>query len=309
MRWVKQGQIFAVTGQRPWMSSHAAVPVPHLVDDGRMRILFGPRDAEGRTRTAFVDVDPGEPSQLLAVAQAPALDLGERGAFDDSGAMPSCLVAEGDDLYLFYIGWNRGVSVPYRNAIGLAVSTDGGVTFTRVHDGPIVDRNAREPYFVTTPFVLRDGGTWRMWYASATRWIGAVPDPVYVIKYAESDDGVAWRRDDVTCIVPRTPDEANARPWVIHDGDRYRMWYSFRGGSGFRTDPGQSYRIGYAESADGVSWTRDDARAGIERSADGWDSEMIAYPAIYDHRGITHLLYNGNGFGRSGIGHAVAAPD
>jgi hypothetical protein len=84
------------------------------------------------------------------------------------------------------------------------------------------------------------------------------------------------------------------------------MWFCYRGGLRFRTDPDQSYRIGYAESADGVTWERLDEQAGISRSESGWDSEMIAYPSVYVHRGRRHLLYNGNGFGRSGIGHAVA---
>jgi len=85
------------------------------------------------------------------------------------------------------------------------------------------------------------------------------------------------------------------------------MWYCYRGSIGYREDPSESYRIGYAESSDGVGWQRHDEAAGIERSESGWDSEMLAYPSIYDHRGSRHLLYNGNGFGVSGIGHAVEA--
>lgn len=307
MRWVKQGCIFRVDGQLPWMVSHAAVPLPRLLDDARLRIYFGPRDAEGRTRIAFLDVDAVDPTRVLELHDRPALDLGRLGTFDDSGAMPGSLVSVGDDLYLFYIGWNRGVSVPYRNAIGLAVSTDGGVSFSRVHDGPVVDRNAREPYFTTTPYVMLENGTWRMWYASATGWttVDGRPEPVYVIKYAESADAVTWRRDDVTCIVPRSPDEASTRPWVVRDSDTYRMWYCFRGIRGYRHNR-QSYRIGYAESSDGVSWTRKDEHAGIAVSDNGWDCEMVAYPSVYQYRGTSHLLYNGNGFGTTGMGHAVA---
>jgi hypothetical protein len=288
------------------MASHAAVPVPYVIDDQRLRIYFGPRDSEGRTRTAFVDVDPAEPSRVLEVHHQPALDLGRRGTFDDSGVMPSSLVEHRGALYLYYIGWNRAVTVPYRNAIGLAISTDGGLSFTRLHEGPIVDRNALEPYFVTTPFVRYEEAAWRMWYASATGWVDEPPNPVYVIKYAESMDGIEWTRQNVTCIEPKSSDEANGRPWIEHDRDGYRMWYCYRGVHGFRSDPAESYRMGYAESADGVAWDRKDDEAGIERSESGWDSEMVAYPSIYEHRGRRHLLYNGNGFGRSGIGHALA---
>jgi hypothetical protein len=74
------------------------------------------------------------------------------------------------------------------------------------------------------------------------------------------------------------------------------MWYSYRG---------ESYRIGYAESHDGIQWTRRDEEAGIEVSDGGWDSEMICYPCVFDHEGQRYMLYNGNGYGKTGIGLAV----
>jgi len=83
------------------------------------------------------------------------------------------------------------------------------------------------------------------------------------------------------------------------------MWFSYRGSRSFRSDPAATYRIGYAESPDGVRWRRDDAEAGIGLSESGWDSLMIEYPFVYRHGGQTFLLYNGNGFGESGIGYAV----
>ena len=80
---------------------------------------------------------------------------------------------------------------------------------------------------------------------------------------------------------------------VVRDGDRYRMWFSSRG---------DAYRIGYAESVDGIRWERLDA--GID-AAGAWDAEMQAYPAIYDDGTGRHLLYNGNRYGRTGIGWAT----
>jgi hypothetical protein len=40
---------------------------------------------------------------------------------------------------------------------------------------------------------------------------------------------------------------------------------------------------------------------------DGWDSEMIEYPFVFEHDGLRYMLYNGNGYGRSGFGLAVAS--
>jgi putative glycosyltransferase len=37
----------------------------------------------------------------------------------------------------------------------------------------------------------------------------------------------------------------------------------------------------------------------------GWDSEMIEYPFVFDHAGERYMLYNGNGYGKSGFGLAI----
>jgi hypothetical protein len=73
------------------------------------------------------------------------------------------------------------------------------------------------------------------------------------------------------------------------------MWFSKRG---------TSYRIGYAESTDGLDWRRMDSEVGIDVSPSGWDSEMVEYPCVFDAAGRRWMLYNGNGYGRTGIGLA-----
>jgi hypothetical protein len=307
VRWIKRGLIFRTDHHHDWMAHHACVPIAEHVGPSVLRIYFGPRDSQGLTRPTFIEVDADQPTRVLYVHDKPLLDLGRLGTFDDSGVMPSCIVDDGERKLLFYVGWNRTVTVPYRNSIGLAESHDGGLTFTRVCEGPIVDRTADEPFLAASPFALLEDGKWKLWYASGTGWlvVDGRPEPTYEIKYAESADAVRWQRDNATCIRPKLPGEANARPCVLKEDGVYRMWYCYRGSVGYRTDPTQSYRLGYAESADGRRWTRLDEEVGIERSASGWDAGMLAYPFVYHHRGRKHLLYNGNGFGESGFGYAV----
>lgn len=305
--WKKLGPIFSASGDAEWMASHACIPVASKVGEDVVRIYYGPRDSQGRTSTSFIDVAADDPRRILYVHDRPVLGLGPLGAFDESGAMPSCVVAEGGRTYLYYIGWNRGGTVPFRNSIGLAVSEDGGRTFERMFPGPILDRGPDDPYFVSAPFVLRDGDIWKMWYISATEWrlIDGLGEPRYQVKYATSPDGISWERPNIVCLPYASPDEVNSRPSVLKDGDLYRMWYCFRANAGYRSDPTQSYRIGYAESDDGMSWRRLDEQAGIERSREGWDSQMIENPFVYEHAGRTYMLYNGNGFGATGFGCAV----
>jgi hypothetical protein len=306
MRWRKCGLVFDVRRRADWMWSHASLPAGRLVGEDVLRIYFGTRDKERRSRPTFIDVRASDPGDVLYVHDRPILDFGELGTFDDSGLMPACTVDFDRRVFLYYIGWNPSTTVPYRLSIGLAASDDGGTTFARVWEGPVVDRSPAEPHLATAPFVLKEGARWRMWYVSGTGWtrVDGHPEPLYDVKYAESDDGVAWRRSNLTCIGPQTPEEAIGRPCVV-PGDPYRMWFSYRGSRNFRSDRAATYRIGYAESPDGVRWQRNDGEAGIGLSESGWDSLMIEYPFVYRHGGQTFLLYNGNGFGASGIGYAV----
>jgi hypothetical protein len=217
--------------------------------------------------------------------------------------MGAWVVRNSDRLRLYYIGWNLGTSVPFRNAIGIAESTDGGESFVRLSDGPVVDRSTHDPCFTASPCVIAEADRWRLWYLSCVGWDsgGGTPMPRYHIKYAESADGVEWCRRGVVAIdFGRADEYAISRPCVIRDHALYRMWYSTRG---------QRYRIGYAESDDGVRWTRLDSRVGIDVSEAGWDSEMICYAFVFDADGERYMLYNGNDFGASGIGLAVLESD
>jgi hypothetical protein len=209
---------------------------------------------------------------------------------------------------LYYIGWNPQVTVSYRLAIGLAVSEDGGRTYRRYSAGPLLDRDRDKPFLNTAPCVVRDGEQWRMWYVSFTGWdeVHGHAEPMYNVKYAESDDGVHWRRTGIVCIDYDADAQAIGRPWVVRLEDRYGMWFSYRGLVDYRTDPRTSYRVGYAESSDGLQWERKPDPAGLDRSADGWDSVMLTYTSLLRVSGKMLYFYNGNGFGRAGFGYAVA---
>jgi hypothetical protein len=171
-----------------------------------------------------------------------------------------------------------------------------------------MDRTQTEPHLCATPCVLIENQTWRMWYLSGVEWKShsGISEPYYHIKYAESLDGVYWKRDGKICIDFKNFDEGGiARPSVIKDGNIYRMWYSYRGGKDYRTNRSQSYRIGYAESLDGQEWLRKDNEVGIGLSDTGWDSEMIGYPFVIKIKNKIYMFYNGNGFGKSGFGYAT----
>jgi hypothetical protein len=299
MHWRKLGLIFAPPQDLPWMRTHAMLPNADHLGGDRYRIYFSGRDDRGRAQIGWFELDITAPDRVAAVSEQPAVTIGPLGAFDDNGATNACVVHHGGRIYQYYTGWTLGVTVPFFFYVGLAISDDGGASFRKVSPAPILGRSTADPFLTAAPCVLVEEGRWRMWYVSCSRWELREGKPVhyYNIRYAESDDGVSWRRDGTVCIDYQSPDEyAIARPWVVKVPGGYEMWYSHRG---------DSYRIGYAVSKDGIIWERRDSQAGIAPSETGWDAEMVAYAHVLDHGGRRYMLYNGNGYGKSGIGLAV----
>jgi len=234
------------------------------------------------------------------ITKEPILGLGDLGCFDDNGVMPAWIVGFENKKYMYYIGLNKGTTVQFHSFIGLAISKDEGKTFKRFSKTPILDRNHVDPYLTASPCVLLENGIWRMWYASGEGYDVKINNsiyPRYNIKYTESPDGIHWERNGIVCIDFKSENEyALARPCVVKEKGLYRMWYSYKG---------ESYRIGYAESEDGMNWDRKDDEVGIDVSKTGWDSEMIAYPFVFEHKNKKYMLYNGNDYGRTGFGYAV----
>lgn len=304
--WKKEGVIYNVNGEFEWNKSHAQVPVVDILSD-RLRIYYATRNSDGKSNTSYIEVDKMNPQNIIYEHNKPLFQFGNIGAFDDSGIMPSSIITVGNKKYLYYIGWTVRRTVPYQNAVGLAISEDEGNTFTKISEGPIITINHKEPYFSGTSFVLWDNQIFKMYYLSCIRWefFEGKPEPIYNIKYAESPDGINWNQTGKVAIELNKDEGGLVSASVIKQDGIYKMWFGKRKKSDYRKNPKNTYRIGYAESIDGTHWERKDTLAGIDISTDGWDSEMISYPCIFKNENKLMMLYNGNGFGKTGFGHAI----
>lgn len=299
-RWRRLGRLVASEGQKPWMVSHASVPFAEALPDGLHRIWFTPRDAAGRSHVAWVVVDLERPQQILDLASAPALGPGPLGQFDDGGAMMSWLLEWQGHRLLYYVGWSLRGSVPYHVAIGLAQA--GQTALWQRHPGPVLERGPDDPWFCSNPCILPDatGEGLRAWYLGGLGWEETPRglSPSYHVCHARSADGMRWTERGCVVLPLEGDDFAIARPCVVRGAEGYAMWYCVRTRE-------RAYRLGAAVSADGLRWERRPELAELLPAETGWDSEMIAYPHVFDHAGARWMLYCGNGFGRSGFGLAV----
>jgi predicted GH43/DUF377 family glycosyl hydrolase len=289
-QWERRGLVFAPDG-RWWQRSHAALPTVLPLGGGLCRVYFTSRDERQRSHVGWFDLDL-DGSQVVEACAEPVLAPGVRGHYDGDGVWAASAVRDRDRVRLYTIGWNAGAPPLYYPSIGLAFSEDGGRTFAKHGRTPVLARSEHDPWMVSGPHVLHEDGRWRMWYLSGQGWDDD-GHSAYDVKHAESDDGIAWRRDGRVCL----GEERNtARACVLRDGGRYRAWFS--------SDGGEGYRIRYAESPDGLDWERVDGW-GLEPAGEGWESGAVAYPFVVRHGDRLVMLYNGDGFGRAGIGLAV----
>lgn len=301
MIWNKKGLIYKPEGDSQWAKSGAMLPTPLIIDRNTIRVYLGFRDSEGIGRIGYVDVEADNPGKVLSVSKNPVLDIGVPGTFDDNGVLPSCLIEHDNRLYLYYIGFQLGTRVRYFIFSGLAESRDGGDSFQRICQVPILDRIEADLFFRTAPFVSFEKELYRMWYIGGSEWTldeGKMV-PVYKVRYTESAKYDSWRGPVATCWDFDSEEEHGfGRPFIDRYEGGYRMFYSIRLRS-------TGYRLGYAESDDGVAWVRKDSQVGIDVSRSGWDSEMICFSSIIKASEKTYMFYNGNNFGESGFGYAV----
>jgi predicted GH43/DUF377 family glycosyl hydrolase len=311
--WRKLGKVFdpqSVVG-RPWLHEFAQAPSTLLLDDA-VRVYFScrpPADSNGQyvSYSAYVDLSRSNLFTVRDVATEPILSLGGLGEFDEFGTYPVSVIRDGLTVRAYYAGWTRCESVPFNVAIGGAVSHDNGKTFIKLGHGPVLSYSLDEPFVLSGPKIRRFGDRYYLFYIAGRKWkvVDGRPEPVYKIRMAISEDALTWRKLGRDLIASRVEeDEAQASPDVFYANGRYHMFFCYRHSSHYRGKQ-YGYRIGYAVSANLIDWARDDARVGIDVSNDGWDSEMISYPHVFEVDGKIYLAYLGNQVGRHGFGLAA----
>lgn len=305
MKWQKKGRICSCqTIDLPWYKKNTMVPLPYATGDGRLRIFVTMCDESNVGRIGYVDVDAADPSRVIGYSRDPLIDIGRDGTFDDNGVVTASLLPAGDELYLYYSGYQTCVKVPYMIFAGVAVSRDGGESFTKLTDHvPMLDRVAGEVTTRCAPFVLPDGDRYRMWYTAdaGSGWItsGDKRLPRYELKYLTSPSPTSWPQQPGPTAIPLTGNDEHgiAKSTIWYEDGRYKAIYSIRSLS-------KGYRLGYGESIDGTRFERMDDKVGIDVSTEGWDSEMIAFAERIECGDRTYLLYCGNHYGMGGIGYA-----
>jgi len=278
------------------MKTHAMLPAPLHMGGSLYRLYFAGRNDENQSHAGYATVDINAPEKIIGLSKNPVLMPGRLGTFDDNGVLPSCLVKNGGDLFMYYIGFKPGGTTRMDLFGGLSISKDGGETFERWSEAPIIERSRANPFINTAPWVVEDGnGGWYMYYVAGIEWVHANL-PRYNIQIGTSSDGKIWTRNGKVAIDFVNDENALARPYVTRDEKGWHMWFSSKG---------EYYLPRYAISADGLNWTRSKEPPVLTPDKNGPDQEMICYPIVLEHGDKKVMYYNGNAYGKEGLCLAV----
>lgn len=297
-KWEKLGRIALANPDVWWMKTWTG---PSFLVDRNNGPVFDMyltgRDDQNRSRIgrAKLNLETAEP--IFDIEKEPLLSIGELGCFDENGVSYPVITQNNGREFMYYVGWMPSVLTPFLNFPGLAAEAEAGSGFKRVSRAPILERTNEEPFSNGSMYVMQDNGIWKMWYTSFLKWgEGSEHLHYYVIRYAESNDGIHWNRSGHICInIEDESEYAICKPSVMKMDGLYHMWYTYRGAQ---------YRIGYAISEDGINWTRRDDLVGIDVSAEGWDSLAMSYAHVVPYGNSLYMIYCGNQYGKEGIGLA-----
>lgn len=300
MKWRKLGVVWNTDGKYPWSKTHAMGPTPFRLDEETVRVFLTSLDDKGRGNPIYIDVSAQNPMHVLNFSEHSLMTMGEPGTFDDNGLMPISIVQVlPNKLFMYYAGFELCTHIRYRIFSGLAISEDGGETFSRYSKVPVLDRTDKELFFRGGPFVLSDEGVFKLWYVAGSEWtsLNGKPMPVYDLRYQESKDGIHWAdQGNLSMAITDEDEHGFGRPWVVKRGPGdYQLFYSIRRRSV------AAYRLGYAESSDGINWVRKDDEMGLDVTPGGFDSDAIMYSAVISVGDKTYCFYNGNNFGEQGF--------
>lgn len=276
----------------------------HQRPNGYRAFLVGRSSPSAPNTIGWVDLS----DDLKVIGESPAPILEPRpNTFDSAGMLAPCVIRiDEQTLHLYYVGTTTGPPLVVNVEPGLAVSDDDGATWKRPNDGPFLKKDDKDPAGVGSVFVIPGKNQpWLMWYTSIDPPVNLFGKPItkrFFIKYAESDDGIHWRKPPDNHVLDIDGYSTTSRPMIVPEPGGYRMFYSFKQAHEGRLLPA-NYRICEAQSSDLQTWY--DQGVALDVSESGWDSSMVAYAWVVPRGNEYLMFYSGNDFGVTGTGLAI----
>jgi len=290
----------------PWDTWTNGVSIVPTADGKSYRMYYAGREGAG---IGFAEAEVANPTVWKEHPASPVLRPRKDNWEGNQINQPRVVKVTDTHWRMYYTGWGfPGPGKPKAPgsswAMNIAESFDGGTTWKRLRDDPIMERGAPDSPdggAACVPMVIKVGDKWMMWYTAARA--APVGKMNVHLCLATSQDGVHWDKYEKNPVLSdQRPDVAvtfASRCYVRHDNGVFRMWYSYSRGK-------PSYRIRYAESLDGINWERAPIAPVLDASpTPAWDDQRVEYPEVQVVDGVFRLWFCGNEFGSAGYATGI----
>lgn len=280
--------------------NYASNPTAITIADSQLRIFFNSRDFQNRSSIYSIDLLPQslEPDYASVFLQHAH---GKESSYFSHGISVGQLFDFHGERLLSIMGWKCYRDRHWEGRIGsIPLGADGNLA--ELVTSPWMDLDEVDPISLSYPAVLEDEDCKSIWYGSTITWDAGNGEMVHVLKEAKlSQDGKIMKSGKVLPYVLGSA-QAFSRPAIVKIGTKFLMAYSFRGNI-------SKYRIGFMQIGDVGSASHLRGISPFLHSNNAWESEMVEYPSFFNFNEHLFMLYNGNSFGKTGIGIVEVIPD
>lgn len=277
--------------------THTANPV--LVPKSRdvYRMFFNSRDSLQRSSVFSVDLNLQEMILIEGSFREQFVLSDEKSYFRDGISLGSTFHINCET----WIGFMAWINPPKRHWFGTIgkFKLDENLNITNIEDKPWFDLDSIDPVSLSYPAFYKNRGKLRMWYGSTITWDAGNGEMLHVLKEKSSLDGNDFQNTGRFIQWQMNTSQAFSRPSIIQTQNIFLMAYSVRGNQ-------DKYRIEFSiiDNVDSAEEIEILHVGKFSNSGWDWESEMVEYPFLVSHEQNIYMFYNGNGYGRTGIGVA-----
>lgn len=259
----------------------------------RVKVYFSARDARNKS-SIYSQTFSFQGGKLVKDAGESMLELSydQCGDFAKDGISMGSYLSQPHAEWIYFLGWHLTQDVPWRNSIGLMQKAREGNAKWMPVDHPVIPLSDENPHSLSYPWVIKNGEGYEAYYGSNRIW-GQDGRMEHVIKKSRSRDGLQWDHLSGHLFELSAAETAFSRPAITPFEDGYLMVLSVKGGDG-------RYTMQWKYSENLENWKS--VNAVIEGAREEWESNERAYGSPFFHKGDLYVLYNGDGYGKTGFG-------
>jgi hypothetical protein len=263
------------------------------LNNSQLRIFFNSRDSENRSSIYSIDFFDGKLEPDYDSVRLQHLHGVKDSYFSDGISIGQLFTFDGERR-LSIMGWKNYRNKHWEGRVGF-ISLGKNGNLMQLNSEPWMDLDAEDPISLSYPAIYSHNDSFKIWYGSTIQWDTGNGEMLHILKEATmTKNGAVIKSGNKIPYVLGTA-QAFSRPAIVAIGKNHLMAYSFRG-------EGTKYRIGFMVLEDTNSASHLGGIPPLLTTKNEWESDMVEYPSFFSFKNQLFMLYNGNSFGKTGIG-------